>query len=93
MNTQVNPLHRVQLVPLGHSLSLFLAISFVFCVLFDLVIPGMAMHAAWSVFLPGFEWLSVSSFLLGLAESYLYGWYGAILWGGLYNFFAKKKRG
>lgn len=91
MDAQIAPFHRVPLAPLGHSLSLFLAISFVICVLFDLAVPSMAMHAAWSAFLPGFEWLSVSSFLLGLAESYLYGWYGAILWGGLYNFFAKKK--
>ena len=80
----------IRLVPLGHSLSLTLAFSYIACVLFDLLLPTMAMHTAWQALLPGFQWLSFSSFLLGLAESYAYGWYFAVLIGGLYNIFAKR---
>jgi len=37
--------------------------------------------------LPGFEWISWKSFLLGAVESYGYGWYIALIWVPLYNFF------
>lgn len=71
----------------GHATSLFLAITFVLCVAFDLAFPGHAMYEAWRKLLPGFEWISWSSFGLGLIESYGYGWYFALIWVPLYNFF------
>ena len=40
---------------------------------------------AWLQFLPGFTWLTWPSFFLGLVESIAYGWYVALLFGGLYN--------
>jgi hypothetical protein len=69
----------------GHATSLFLAITFVLCVGFDLVFPQMAMYRSWQALLPGFTWISWSSFLLGLVESYGYGWYVALIWVPLYN--------
>lgn len=42
----------------------------------------------WQKLLPGFEWVSWKSFLIGLAESYGYGWYVALIWVPLYNVFA-----
>ena len=63
----------------------FLAITFVLCVGFDLVFPQMAMYRSWQALLPGFTWISWSSFLLGLVESYGYGWYVALIWVPLYN--------
>jgi hypothetical protein len=45
----------------------------------------MAMYETWLKLLPGFEWLSWQSFLLGLAESYGYGWYFALIWVPFYN--------
>jgi hypothetical protein len=74
-------------VALGHAASLFLAIAFTLCVLFDLAFPAHAMYAAWSKLFPGFEWISRRSYLVGFAESYGYGWFFALLWAGLYNFF------
>jgi hypothetical protein len=76
--------------PVGLSLGLFLAISCVLCVAFDLVFPGMAMYESWMKLLPGFTWLSAGSFLLGLAESFAYGIYIALIYCPLYNFFSGK---
>jgi hypothetical protein len=77
--------HSLSLVAFGHATSLFLAITFVLCVGFDLVFPQMAMYRSWQALLPGFTWISWSSFLLGLVESYGYGWYAALIWVPLYN--------
>jgi len=77
---------RVSLLAVGHATSLFLAITFVLCVAFDLLFPEHAMFEAWRMLLPGFEWLSWGSFFLGLVESYGYGWYFALIWVPLYNF-------
>jgi 2TM family of unknown function (DUF5676) len=71
----------------GHASSLFLALTFVLCVAFDLVFPQMAMYRSWQALLPGFTWISWSSFVLGLIESYGYGWYVTLIWVPLYNVF------
>ena len=76
---------RISLIAVGHASSLFLAITFVLCVGFDLLFPEHAMYQAWQKLLPGFEWLSWKSFILGLIESYGYGWYFALIWVPLYN--------
>ena len=78
---------RVPIVALGMSLGVFFAVTFVLCVGFDLLFPGMAMYETWLKLLPGFTWLSWPSFFLGLAESFAYGWYVALVFGPLYNFF------
>lgn len=69
----------------GHATSLFLAISFTLCVVFDLIFPEHQMYPAWQKLLPGFEWISWRSFALGLVESYSYGWYLILIWVPLYN--------
>lgn len=82
----------VSLVAVGHATSLFLAITFVLCVAFDLLFPSHAMYRAWQDLLPGFEWISWPSFFLGLIESYAYGWYFALIWVPLYNVFVARGR-
>ena len=82
---------RLPVFALGWSLGLFFAITFVICVGFDLLFPKSAMYEVWSKLLPGFTWLSWSSLLIGLVESFLYGWYVALIFGPLFNFFANKK--
>lgn len=79
---------RIPVFALGTSLGLFLAITYVLCVGFDLLFPAQAMYPVWSRLLPGFTWLSWPSFFLGLVESFAYGWYVALVFGPLYNFFA-----
>lgn len=83
---------RIPLVVFGLSLGLFLAITFVLCVGFDLLFPGQAMYQSWLRLLPGFTWLTWPSFLLGVAESFLYGWYVALIFCPLFNFFAARFR-
>ena len=79
---------RIPLIAFGLSLGLFLAITYVLCVGFDLLFPGQAMYQTWLRLLPGFTWLTWPSFLLGLVESFAYGWYIALIFGPLFNFFA-----
>ncbi|MBI4182998.1 MAG: hypothetical protein HY521_03235 [Proteobacteria bacterium] len=73
---------------LGFSLGLFLAVTYVLCVLYDLWLPEAAMYKTWLALLPGFTWISWPSFFLGLIESFAYGWYVALLFAPLFNFFA-----
>lgn len=83
---------RVPVLALGTSLSLFLAVTYVLCVLFDLWFPDLAMNTTWAPLLPGFVWLSWPSFFLGLVESIAYGWYVALIIGPLFNYFAVRFR-
>ncbi len=82
--------HAISFSAFGNATSLFLTITFVLCVGFDLLFPAHAMYQAWQKLLPGFEWISWKSFLLGLVESYGYGWYVSLIWVPLYNVFAAK---
>ncbi len=85
--------NKISLSTIGHTASLFLAISFILCVGFGLVFPGFAMYKAWQALLPEFTWLTPGTFFLGLVESYAYGWYVALLWVPLYNLFARRAVG
>jgi len=81
----------IPIVILGLSLSLFFVISFVICIAGNLLLPGFPVqHSALSIFLPGFELLSWRSFCLGMAESFIWGWYIALVFGALYNFFSQR---
>ena len=73
------------------SLASFAAISFVLCVGYGLVAPTR-FHAAWllEAILPGFQWLSFGSFVLGLIESALYGAFAGALYSALHNYFAQR---
>lgn len=84
--------HKISLFAFGNATSLFLAIGFSLCVVFDLVFPEHAMYEVWLKLLPGFEWLTWESFFLGLAESYAYGWFIALIWVPLYNYFGSKSK-
>jgi hypothetical protein len=87
------PMKRgIQLLALGNTASLFLAATFTVCALFDLAFPGVAMFGFWRMLLPGVASLTWKAFFVGLAESYLYGWYFALLWVPLYNFFVARER-
>ena len=81
----------IPIVALGLSLSLFFVISYVICIAGYLLLPGFPVqHAALSIFLPGFELLSWRSFCLGMAEGFIWGWYIALVFGSLYNFFSRR---
>ena len=85
-------IRTVPIAALGISLSLFFAISFVLCIVGYLIMPGLPVkHEALAIFLPGFELLTWQGFVIGLAESYAWGWYIALILGSLYNFFATRR--
>lgn len=82
---------KIPVIALGMTFSLFFAISFVLCVAGYLLVPGLPVeHSALSVFLPGFKLLTWPHFFLGLAESIGWGWYVALVFGPLYNFFVAR---
>ena len=89
--SDVSRVGAIPIVTLGLSLSLFFVISYVICIAGYLWVPGFPVqHAALSIFLPGFELLSWRSFCLGMAESFIWGWYIALVFGSLYNFFSRR---
>ena len=82
---------RIPLFALGMSLGGLLSLSYVLCVVYDLVFPSLAMNPVWALLLPGFVWITWPSFFLGLAENFAYGWYAALVIGPPYNYFAAKQ--
>ena len=82
---------RASLIPvyaLGMAMSLFFVISYALCVLAYLLFPDMISgHAILPLLLPWFKFLSWGSFFLGFIESFVLGWFVAIVFGPLYNFF------
>jgi len=89
--SDVSRVGAIPIVTLGLSLSLFFVISYVICIAGYLWVPGFPVqHAALSIFLPGFELLSWRSFCLGMAEGFIWGWYIALVFGSLYNFFSRR---
>lgn len=83
----------IPLIPFGVSMSLFFVVTYVACIVFYLLFPELVQtHALLSLFLPGFSLLDWPSFFIGLVESFAYGWYVALIFGPLFNFFAAKYR-
>ena len=72
---------RLSFVRLAAIFAAFLGITYTLCVLYDLVAPASyRMYTAWEGVLPGFEWLSWGSYLIGLTEVLAYGVYAAALY-------------
>ncbi len=66
-------------LPVALAVGGFLAVSFVVCAAWDAVFLYWAMRDAWAPLLPGFRWLSPGSFMLGLGEAFVYGFWLALL--------------
>lgn len=89
--TAGSPAHFIPVIALGMGLSLFLALSYILCVLAYVFVPSVPIaHSALALVLPGFTLLSWTSFILGLIESLAWGWYVALVFGPIYNFFAAR---
>ena len=76
------------------ALGLFFDATFFLCALWGLVVPQSweTMARIWEAVLPGFTWLTPASFLLGLVEAFLYGWYVALVFVPLFNYFEGGRR-
>lgn len=77
----------IPLVPFGMALGCFLAISFVLCVLYYVIMPEAALNHAILRALPGLKVMTWPSFFLGLVEAFAYGWFVALVFVPIYNFF------
>jgi len=68
------------------SLGLFSAVTFLVCVGYGLIVPESLHMTAWlEAVLPGFRWLTVPAFGLGLVEAFLYGVYAGLVFAPIYN--------
>lgn len=69
----------------------WMGVSFTICVLGGLLVPGLPIrHQTLELPLPGFTWISVGTFVLGLAESGLYGVYAAVVLVVIHNFIHRR---
>ena len=73
------------------SLALFAVVSFLVCVAYGLVAPeALHMHTFLETVMPGFRWLTVPGFFIGLVQSFLYGVYAGLVFGWIHNALARR---
>ena len=71
----------------------WMAITFTVCVIGGVIAPGLPIpHRTLELLLPGFTWISLASFALGLVETFLFGAYAAWLFVLLHNVFAQREQ-
>jgi hypothetical protein len=73
------------------SLGMFVAVSFLLCVIYGLIVPpSLHMAPFLEMALPAFKWLTFWGFWLGLIESFLYGVYAGLVFVPIYNLLARR---
>ena len=72
------------------ALSFLGVVTFTLCLLWDLTFPSYTMVAIWKVLLPGFQGITLESYLLGLVEIVLYSLYTAVIFVPSYNYFQRR---
>ncbi|TFH66019.1 MAG: hypothetical protein E4G90_05410 [Gemmatimonadales bacterium] len=73
------------------SLGLFGAVTFLVCVVYGLIAPApLHMTGLLEQILPGFRWLTLPGFLIGLVESFLYGVYAGLVFTPIHNRLARR---
>ena len=81
----------IALIPLGLSLSTFLAVSFLLCAVAD-VIPWLQDFHLLKALYPDIDWARPEMIGVGVVWAFLTGWYVALGFGSLYNFFSARAR-
>ena len=72
------------------SLGCWMAATFTICVLGGVIAPDLPIpHRTLELLLPAFRWISWGSFVLGLAETFVFGVYAGWLLASLHNLFAR----
>jgi hypothetical protein len=84
------PRSAVAIVPLGFSLSIFLAATFLLCALGGFL-PGLENLHFLAALYPSLDWTSPALIIAGAAWAFACGWYIAVFWGLLYNAFAGRR--
>lgn len=80
---------RISIVALGMSLSVFFSLTFVICFLVALLVPD-PMLIAWLTFSGATAVPNWWGLVAGLALSVVCGWYIALVFGTIYNYFAAR---
>jgi hypothetical protein len=81
----------ISIKTLGQALSAFFIVSYTICIIGYLLFPSSPVkHESLAIFLPGFSLLTWHTFFLGLIESFIWGWYIALVFGPIYNFFLRR---
>lgn len=86
----MTPKNHLLIAPLGMSLGLFFVVTYLLCILYGAVASTDPMRQLLPMLLPGFRWLTWPDFLVGFAWSFIYGWYTAIVFVPIYNYFSGK---
>ena len=80
------PTSRIAIVPF----SFFLVITYVLCVIYGLLGFQQGMHQLLFQIIPGFTWITWPSFFIGLFWTFVWGWYIALVFAPLFNFFTAR---
>lgn len=88
--TEIRSHMHLPIAALAWSLGVFFAITFAICVVFDLIFPSQSMTSLWLTLLPWVDSISLGGFILGLFETLLYGWFVALIFAPLFNYFVEK---
>lgn len=89
--TEHMPARRLSVAAVGLSLSTFFALTYLLCFVVELVLPDPAIPV-WLRPFPGtlsIDWFGV---LQGLVLSLIWGWYVALAFVPIYNFFTARFR-
>lgn len=74
------------------TLAIWAAVAFVICVFYGLVTPrSLHMAPFLEQILPAFRWLTWPGFVLGLAESFVYGVFAGLTFCPIYNVLYRRR--
>ncbi|MCC8364655.1 DUF5676 family membrane protein [Lysobacter sp. A6] len=84
---------RLAIGVVGITVSSFFVVTYVVCIVGYILLPSIPItHSALTLFLPGFTHLDWDTIWMGLAGSILWGWYIALVFCPLYNFYSRQGR-
>ncbi len=86
----MNNTSRMSIFTVGMSIGTFLVVTYVLCVVYGVFVSAQGMHQLLPMLLPGFTWITWPSFILGLVLIFAYGWYIAVVFAPIYNFFSAR---
>ena len=73
------------------TITTFGILTYIICIVSNLVFPQWEMYKLWEILLPGFTWISWGSFFIGLIGLVGYGIYISAIFVPVYNYFGKIK--
>jgi hypothetical protein len=84
---RVDKIPRIPVLALGISLSIFLPLSYLMCLLLLFLFPHVPLnHSVLIFFVPSLDEVGGYDLLIGVIEAFVGGWWMALGFGTLYNF-------